>query len=206
VDRLDRGPAGTHAGIALGASVRRAVVHDPEDASGGAIRLLGHDVVDESIKGRAAGAPLATAQQASPMHVPGGQIRPGPVPPIFVIDADGPARRGRRRGMSSLTRLDTGLLIRRDDIVVRPQRPVLPAPLIAIEDRTSALGESRITRKEPAAVAPGPNGIGVQPTPERRAADGRDKSTLRALLDGDRATISAPRARRPPSDARKRSA
>jgi hypothetical protein len=39
--RLQCGPAGLQPGIARGAAVRRTVVHDPEDASGRAVRALG---------------------------------------------------------------------------------------------------------------------------------------------------------------------
>ena len=78
--------------------------------------------VDEAIKGRDAGSRRAQPKQAGAMHVPRGQIGPGAVPTILVLDAQRLAGRDRRGGMAARPRLNTGLFIRRDHIVVRPQR------------------------------------------------------------------------------------
>jgi hypothetical protein len=128
------------------------------------------------VKRRDAGSWLAPSKQASPVHVPRGQIGPGAVPMILVLDAQGLARGHRRGGVTPLPRLNAGLLVRRDHIVARPQRSALPATLIEIQNRPGPLGKPRVARKEPAAMAPRPNRVRVQPAPQRRAADRRDES------------------------------
>ena len=63
--------------------------------------------------------------------------------------------------MNAQPRLDTGLLIGRDDELVLAQRLPLPAPLVQVQDAPGLGLEVRIARKDPAAVLPGADGIFV---------------------------------------------
>lgn len=130
--------------VGFRAAVRRAVVDHPEDAPRRAVRLLRHDVFDETVKRRDAGSWLAPSKHPGSMHVPGGQVGPGPVPPILVLDPLRLAGRHRRGGMAALPRLNTGLFISRDHVVARSQRPPVPATRVEIQDRIGALGKARI--------------------------------------------------------------
>jgi hypothetical protein len=79
--------------------------------------------------------------------------------------------------MAVRPRLNTRLLIRRDDIVVRPQRPTLPAPLIQIKNWPGALGESRVARKGPAGDGARAEWYRCRTAPQRRATDRGDQPT-----------------------------
>src|SRR5215469_1940808 len=59
----------------------------------------------------------------------------------------------------------------------------LPSQLraVQIENATSFVGKVGITREDPTAVIPGPNGILMQPAPKRAAADGRHQTGLTDL-------------------------
>ena len=75
--------------------------------------------------------------------------------------------------MDAQPRLDAGLLVGRDDVLVFAQRLALPAPLVQVQDARGFDLELGIARKEPAAVLPRPDGVLVQPTPHRAVADAR---------------------------------
>lgn len=54
------------------------VVHDPEDARGGAVGLLPQHLGDEQAEGGEAGRRVAAADHPAAPHLPGGQGRQGP--------------------------------------------------------------------------------------------------------------------------------
>ena len=128
-------------------SVRRAIVHHPEDAARRTVRLVSHDVFDEAVKGRDAGPRLAPPKEARPVDVPRRDVRPGAASAIFVLDAQRAAGRNGRGRVATLPDLNAGLFIRRDHVVARPQRAPVPAPLVQIQDRAGAFGEPRIAGK-----------------------------------------------------------
>ena len=73
--------------------------------------------------------------------------------------------------MSAATRLDTGLLIRRDHELVVLQRLAVPTTLIQIQDAARLEGKIRVAREDPGAMLPGTDGVFVQPSPNGAAAD-----------------------------------
>ena len=78
--------------------------------------------------------------------------------------------------MDAQPRLDAGLLVGRDDVLILAQRLPLPAPLVQIQDAPGLGLEVQIARKDPAAVLPRPDGVFVQPTPDRAVADARHQA------------------------------
>lgn len=118
------------------------------------------------------GRAVAQPKQLGLPHVPGGDVRQRPAALVFGLYAS-PAM-GSRRGPGGypVTGLDAGFLVGADDVLVPCQRSPLPDPLIEVQDRARPLCEAGITRKNPAAMRPGLDGVGIQPTPHRRPADG----------------------------------
>ena len=55
MDQDDVGPSGPQAHLGAQAAVRGAIVDDPEDATGGAIGLMLHDLLDKTLEGSDAG-------------------------------------------------------------------------------------------------------------------------------------------------------
>jgi len=102
--------------------MRAAVVHDPEDALGGVVGCLAHDLIDQSLKRLDAGRWFAAAKQLDPMHVHCGEVCPSATALVLVLDAHRLFRRARQARMSSNPRLDAGLLVGRDDELVLAQR------------------------------------------------------------------------------------
>ena len=78
--------------------------------------------------------------------------------------------------MNAHSRLDAGLLVGGDDVLVLAQRLPLPASLVQVQDAPGLGLEVRIARKDPAAVLPRPNGVFVQPAPDGAVADARDQA------------------------------
>src|SRR5712692_825620 len=77
------------------------------------------------------------------------------------------------RAVDALARLDARLLVCGQYAVGGVQGDPIPETRVQVEDSSSLLLESRIARKQPAAVVPGSNGVLAQPSPEGRFADRR---------------------------------
>src|SRR3990172_11274096 len=166
--RVFRLPAGNAPRCAVG----RAVVQDPEDAPRLTVRGLAHDLIDEAIKRSDAVARFAAAKQLGAVTIPGGQVRPSAAAPIFMFDLHGQAGlRGQGR-MPARTGLDAGLLVRRQNKLVLPKRSSLPPAFVQVQDAPCLFGELGVPGENPAAVLPRPDGILMEPTPDRRSADG----------------------------------
>ena len=156
--------------------MRRAVVHDPEHAARGVVRWLGHDLVDQTLEGRDAGADFTAAEHLGAMHVQRSQVRPGAAASVLVLHAHRLTGLGWQARMDAQPRLDAGLLIGRDDELVLAQCLPLPAPLVQVQDAPGLGLEVRVARKDPAAVLPGANRVLVQPTPDRAVTDARHQA------------------------------
>src|ERR1017187_3883670 len=70
--------------------------------------------------------------------------------------------------------LNAGLFVGGNDELVTAQGFILPAALVEIQHPSGFLGEVLVPGKNPTAMLPGPNRIGVQPAPDGRATDLRD--------------------------------
>ena len=149
-----------------------AVVDDPEDTPRLAVGRLLHDLVDEAVEGGDAGLGFAAAEQLGPMDIAGGEVGPGTEAFVFVLDLGGLAGCGGRYGMPTLTRLDGGLLVGRDDEIGLVQGSTLPSAVIEIQDAAGLAGEVGVAREDPAAVLPGADGVVMQPAPDGGFADG----------------------------------
>ena len=161
--------------------MRRAVVADPEHASRGSVRLGGHHLRDESIDGRNGRRRFAAAKQFRALDIPGGEVGQRARSEVLVFDAHWTSRTWRESWMFAPPGLETRFLVGRNDQFVRPERDSLPGFGIEIQDQARSLGELRVTRKDPAAMAPGLQRIRTQPAPERNTADSGDEAAREHL-------------------------
>src|ERR1700704_1315218 len=110
-----------------------------------------------TVKGRDAGPCFTASKEARAVDVPGREIRPRPAPTIFVLDAPGAPRRHGSRCVATLSRLNAGLVIGRNNVVAEPQPAAIPAARVEIQDRVRARGEPRVAGKQPTSMAPRPD-------------------------------------------------
>ena len=78
--------------------------------------------------------------------------------------------------MDAGTGLDARLLVGTENKFVVREAPAFPEALVQIENRTGLREEVWVARKDPASVLPRPDGVGVQPPPDRAVANGSDQS------------------------------
>jgi len=178
VDEDDVGPFGAQPSGGALATVRRAIVDNPEYAPRGAVGLLAHDLSDQTFEGGDAGLALAAAEQLGAMDIPGRDIGPSTGATVFVLNVNRPPRSGRQRGMFASARLDAGLLVGAEHIIARSQGFVLPPALVEVQDAAGLGGEGGIARENPAAMTPRSQRVLAEPAPERGAADLRHQPLL----------------------------
>ncbi|HEY5704871.1 MAG TPA: hypothetical protein VIS96_04790 [Terrimicrobiaceae bacterium] len=106
------------------------------------------------------------------------QISPRPAPAVFVFDFHRRVRDGRISLMDAIPGLDAGLLIGRKDELIIGKDASLPGSLVEIKNASGFLFKERVSRKKPATMLPGANGIFMEPAPYRGFADARDQSAL----------------------------
>ncbi len=73
--------------------------------------------------------------------------------------------------MQANASLKAGFLVGGNDELIAPKGLVLPVASIEVPHPPGFLGEMRVAGEDPTAMLPGPNGIGVQTPPDRRATD-----------------------------------
>ena len=106
----------------------------------------------------------------------------------------GSARTATLRGMFAAAALNAGLFIRGDDeLIILQARPATVGR--RVQYAAGLGGEVRVARKYPTAVIPRPNGVFMQPAPQRAAAD---RGNQTALLDLLNQIAGAPAGQRPP--------
>ena len=167
-----------HAGLA---AMRRAVIHDPEDATGGTIRFLVHDLFHESAEWEDARLALAPTIDLCATDVPRGQIGPCAHALVLVLDAHRLVGSRWQRRVDAPSRLDAGLLVGREDEIIVAQGLPLPMPFVEIDDSSSLGLQVGITREDPAAMLPWTDGIFVQPAPDGFVADAGDDAGIANL-------------------------
>lgn len=160
------------------AAVTAAVVDNPEDTAGAAVGFLAHDLFDQPVKGRDPAFVFAAAENLGAMHVPGGQIGPGSVPLVFVLDLHRLMRCRRQCRVNSRAGLDAGLFVCGDNEIVDSERATLPLSLVQVQEPASFDLKIGIAGKDPAAMLPRTNRILVQPAPQRAVADARHQTTI----------------------------
>ena len=163
------------------AAMRGAVVDNPEHAPGVVVGRARHDLFDETVKRGHAGAGFAAAEYASVVNIECGQISPGPATFIFMFDFHRRTGLSRQTGVTRAPGLDAGFLVGRDDEFVAPKRFSVPHALVEVQDPSGFNGKVRISRKDPTAVLPRPDRIGMKPAPHGAVADRGDESRLADL-------------------------
>jgi len=166
-----------------GATMRRAVVHDPEDATGVVIRWSCHHLRDKPVKGGDAILRFTAAKDSGAVDVQRGDIGPGTAAEVLMLDVHGSAWTTALRGMLAATGLNAGLFIGGDHEFIILQRPVLPLTGVEIQHAPGFGGEVRVTGEDPTTVVPRPNGIFMQPTPQGAATDRGHQTALLDLLN-----------------------
>src|SRR5207244_7777031 len=106
------------------------------------------------------------------------QVGERAAPLVLVLDERGPSGPGRDRSVDARPRLDRGLLVGAEHVLVRAERLALKDPLVEIEHDAGLLGEARVAREDPAAVTPGSDRVFIEPAPDRRARDRLDDAAL----------------------------
>jgi hypothetical protein len=86
----DVGPPGAEAVSGAPSTVAGAIVCNQEHAAGRAIRLLAHDLADQTMECRDAVLALTAAEQPGAMHVPRGEVGQRAGPRVFVLNIDRP--------------------------------------------------------------------------------------------------------------------
>src|SRR5581483_10280847 len=135
-----------------------------------------HRLVDEAVKWFNPGTRFAAPGQLCPADIPRRQICQRSPAFVLMFVACHAAGGWRRRAVTARPRLNTRLLVGREDVFIIPQAPALPVALVQIKDHPGLRGELRIAREDPAAMPPRANRIGRQPAPDGRPADLRHQS------------------------------
>src|SRR3989339_1481840 len=173
--------AALQAGHATRTSMRRAVVHDPEDTARLGVGGLGHDLVYQTVEGRDAGASLATPEDLGAVHVPRRQIGPCPFARVLVLHLQGISRLRGQGFVDARPRLDARLLVGGQHELVLLQGLALPDPLVQVK-QASGLGlELRVSREDPAPMLPRLDGVFVQPAPHGATAHRSDQARAARL-------------------------
>src|SRR6266496_2597785 len=118
--RMDQNNTGIDVTQPLGsgcAAMRRAVIHDPEQAFAGPIRFLSQHLLDQPAKWSDAGLRFTAPYDVPPAHIPCGQILQGASALVFVLDVDRSTWRWGQRGMAAAVGLDAGLLIGAEHVI-----------------------------------------------------------------------------------------
>src|SRR5713101_4117736 len=181
VDGDEGRPSAAESLVTLRAAVGRAVVHDPENASGRAVGPPPHHLRDQPSKGGDACLELTAAEDLGPPDVPGREIRPGALPFVLVLDSHRLARPRRSGGVNPPAGLDAGLLVAGDHEISSGQQATLPDALVQIQDGPRLLFELGVAREDPASMAPGADRIFIQPAPQCRLADRGDEAAAQDL-------------------------
>ena len=153
------------------ATVRGAVVHDPEDATGRSVRLAPHHLIDQSAKRVDSSPFLASTQDSTAANVPSGKILQRASSLVLVFDSHGASRSCRQSWVTPDAGLDARLLIRTDDVVPATKWFALPRPSVQVQDAFSFFGELRVAWEDPVLVPPGFDRIRVENSPDGAGTD-----------------------------------
>jgi hypothetical protein len=165
-------------GIGSIPTMRRAVIHNPENPSRRTVRLLAHDLLNQPFKRFDPGFSFTSAENLRTVNVPGSKIGRRPFSFVFVFNAHHTTSLGRQGLCLSLPSLDAGLLVCRDDVIVRSERDALPNLLIQVQDRPCLDDKSRVAWKYPTTKLPRFDCISAQPSPNSDSTDTGDNALL----------------------------
>ena len=111
-----------------------------------------------------------------------GSRRLGPLQVCAELDIpheDGGSRWGS--AVLAAARLDAGLLVGTDHIVVRAKGLPLPCPFVEIENTARLVGEVGVSGKDPAAMVPRADGVFGEPAPDGRLTNRSGQTTANDL-------------------------
>src|SRR4051812_23227054 len=103
------------------------------------------------------------------MHVPGRQILHRALALVLMLDSCRLIRSWWQSRLESAARLDAGLFVGTEHVLVSPEWLALPATGVQVEHWSSHLQEVWVTRKDPAVVAPRSQRVLHQPAPDAAA-------------------------------------
>lgn len=106
------------------------------------------------------------------MDIQGGDLRPGAAAGELVLDEHGSMRLRGCRGLDAAARWNAGFLAGGDDALILSQRLAIPGAGVQVENAAGFGGERWVAWKDPSTVIPGPDGIRMEPTPNRAAGEG----------------------------------
>ena len=158
------------------------------------IRWPRHHLFDKPVKRGDAILGFTAAKDAGMVDVQGGDISPGAAARVLVLDVHRSTRSAVLGGMLAAAGLNAGFFIGGDHELIVLQRSVLPLAGVEIQHAPGLGCELWVPREDPTAVIPRPQGIFMQPTPQRAAAD-RGHQT--APLDLLNQILGAPAGKRP---------
>src|SRR5208283_1495917 len=174
----DRRPSLCKSVIGDAATMRRPVVHNPKYPLSRPVWFLAHNLINQPFERLDSRFTFTAAEDFCTVNIPSGKVCQSAFSLIFMFNTHGRSGFGRERFRHSPPRLDAGLLVGGDYIVVLPERHTHPFALIQIQDRPCLVGKLRITRENPATILPGLDGIRAQPSPDGDPTDTGDNSTF----------------------------
>ena len=143
-----------------------------------------HHLTNQPTEGSDAGLAFAAAEDPGSVDVPSGQIGPGSLAHVLVLDTHWPAWLRGQAAMLATARLNAGLLVGADDEVVRPQPLALPDAFVEVENTARLVGEEGVPGEDPAAVVPRPDCVFREPAPDGGFPDrGHQPAADRLPLD-----------------------
>jgi hypothetical protein len=148
-----------------------SIVDDSKHACGRPIRLLAHDLFNQAVKRQDAVFDYAVAKDFGTMHIQGGKVGPGSCSFVFVLDESWPCGGRLKRWMLATTRLNTGLFVGGEHMIVRSEGLPLPAALVEVEDGSDLLNKQRIAGKDPTSMQSWTESIFAEPAPDGGSTD-----------------------------------
>ena len=134
------------------ATMRGAVIDDPEDAASVIVGRPGHDLINEPVKGGDSRTSFTAAEDFGTVDIKSSQVGPGSTSFVFVFNLHRRFRLRRQSRVKSPSCLNTGFLIGGKDEFVILKRLSAPDAFIQVQDASGFQSEIRITRKDPCAV------------------------------------------------------
>ena len=157
--------------------VRRAVVGDPENPVSRTIGFLPHHQVHQAMVGLDSRRGPAQSEHLGPANVPRRHIGQRSATLVLELHPSEPPRGWSLSFRHPFAGLNAGLLVGADHVIIRPQSLAFPNPLVQVQHSTGLLGKPLVAGKNPTAIRPRADGVGIQPPPHRASADRSDDAT-----------------------------
>ena len=153
------------------ATVREAVIDDPEDTPGIVVGRAGHDLFYQAMEGIDARGRFAGAKDARMVNVESGHIGPGAAALVFMLDTHWLFRSSRMCWVLAAARLNAGLFVGRDDKFIGPEDWPFQLRAYRSRIRLALTAKAGSRGEDPAAVIQGADRVLMQPTPSGASGD-----------------------------------